>query len=82
VSPVPCELVAIVDLNDWLPFGKTLSAIALGALLVLFLALVFAALKEGRRRKRAREVDPKFLDQPPRRTDFLWEERYGGKDYQ
>lgn len=78
----PCELFAIAGLVDWLPYGKALSAAALAALLVTFLTLVVAALRDGRRRKRAREVDPKFLDQPSRRTDFLWEDRYGGKDYE
>jgi hypothetical protein len=74
--------LAVAGLIDWLPYGKALSAVALGALLATFLILVGAALREGRRRNRAREVDPKFLDQPARRTDFLWEERYSGKDYE
>jgi hypothetical protein len=72
----------IVGLIDWLPYGKGLTSVALGALLVTFSALVAAALVGRRRRRRAREVDPRFLDQPARRTDFLWEERYGGKDYE
>jgi hypothetical protein len=82
VSSRPSDLLAISGGTDWLPFGKGLSAVALVALVVTFLTLVFVAVKDARKRKREREVDPKFLDQPSRRTDFLWEERYGGKDYE
>jgi hypothetical protein len=82
VSPISSEILAIAGLMDWLPYAKAVTAVALGALVVTFLALVIAALVGRRRRRRAREVDPRFLDQPARRTDFLWEERYGGKDYE
>lgn len=82
MNPQSSQILAIAGLIDWLPYGKALTAVALGALLVLFAALVVAALVGGRRRRRAREVDPRFLDQPARRTDFLWEERYRGKDYE
>jgi surface antigen len=76
------QIVAITGLMDWLPYGKGLTTVALGALLAVFLGIVVAVLLENRRRKRAKEIDPRFLDQPARRTDFLWEERYGGKDYE
>jgi hypothetical protein len=76
------ELVAISRVTDWIPYGKALSVVALGALLVTFVALVAVAFHDHRKRRRTREIDPKFLDRPARRTDFLWEERYGGKDYE
>ena len=82
MSPRPCELLGVAGLIDWVPYGKVLSAVGLGALLVMFVIMVAMALAVGRRRRRAREVDPRFLDQPARRTDFLWEDRYGGKDYE
>jgi hypothetical protein len=82
VSPTSSGILAIAGLMDWLPYGKTLTAVAFGALVVALLAIV-VAVSVGRRRKRlAREIDPRFLDQPARPTDFLWEERYGGKDYE
>jgi hypothetical protein len=67
---------------DWLPYGKGLAAVALGVLLAGFVAIMVWVWLARRRRKRAREVDPRFLDQPARPTDFLWEDRYGGKDYE
>lgn len=82
MSPIWNEILAVAGLIDWVPYGKGLTAVALGSLILTFSALVVAALVSRRRRGRAREVDPRFLDQPARRTDFLWEERYGGKDYE
>ena len=82
VNATTSEILAVAGLMDWLPYGKGLTAAALGVLLAGFVGIVVWMWLAKRRRKRAREVDPRFLDQPARRTDFLWEDRYGGKDYE
>ena len=83
VNPSLCEILAApvstAGLIDWLPFGKALIAVALGALLVMFAVLVFAVLIRKRRRRR-RELDYPEWFKPKgarRTTDYLWEERYG-----
>ena len=76
MSPSPSDILAIAGLIDWLPYGKALNAVALGALVATFLALVVAGLMERRRRRQA--VDQEWLGpKHARRTDYLWEDRYG-----
>jgi hypothetical protein len=76
VNPSPGEVLAIAGLVDWLPYGKALNVVALGALLAMFLVLVVVGLMERRRMRQG--VDQEWLGpKHARRTDYLWEDRYG-----
>lgn len=76
MSPSPSEVLAIAGLVDWLPYGKALNVVAFGALLAMFLVLVVLGLMERRRMRLG--VDQEWLGpKRARRTDYLWEDRYG-----
>lgn len=76
MSPSPSDILAIAGLIDWLPYGKTLNVVALGALVATFLVLAVAGLMERRRRRQ--ELNQQWLGpKGARRTDFLWEDKYG-----
>ena len=76
MNPSPTEILAIAGLVDWLPYGKAMNVVALGTLLATFLVLLVVGLLERRRGRQ--EVNPEWLGpKRARRTDYLWEDRYG-----
>lgn len=76
MNPSPSEIVAIAGLIEWLPYGKALNVLALCAMLATFLVLLVRGLMERRRGRQ--EINQEWLGpKRARRTDYLWEDRYG-----